>query len=105
MEEQMIVATSKALEYIQYLKTKYGQIIFHQSMGCCNGTAPICLQEGDLILGEDDIQIGTIGGCPYYMDKRQLDYLQHTKMIVDIVKGKSGVFSLEATDEMMFIIK
>jgi uncharacterized protein (DUF779 family) len=83
MEEAMttiprVLATDAALELIARLKAKHGPLMFHQSGGCCDGSSPMCYPEGDLLVGDGDVRLGEIGGCPFYMSAAQFEYWKHT---------------------------
>jgi len=75
---ERVIATDAALELIELLKKRHGPIMFHQSGGCCDGSSPMCYPEGDLILGNQDVLLGEIGECPFYMHKNQFDYWKHS---------------------------
>lgn len=102
---ERVIASDAALELIELLKKRHGQLIFHQSGGCCDGSSPMCYPEGDLILGNQDILLGEIGGCPFYMHKNQFDYWKHTQLIIDVVEGRGGMFSLEGVEGKRFLTR
>ncbi len=90
-----VVATPAALELIGRLQSTYGEILFHQSGGCCDGSSPMCYPQGEFPLGDHDVCLGEIGGAPFYMGGAQFDYWRHTQLIIDVVAGQGGMFSLE----------
>lgn len=90
-----VVATPSALELIEDLRQKHKNIIFHQSGGCCDGSAPMCYPQAEFIIGDNDVKLGEIGGIPFYIGTSQYDYWSHTQLIIDIVLGQGGMFSLE----------
>jgi uncharacterized protein (DUF779 family) len=90
-----VLATESALALIAQLKAKYGDILFHQSGGCCDGSAPMCFPVGDYLLAPGDVKLGEIGGVGFYMSPSQFEYWQHTQLIIDVVAGMGGMFSLE----------
>lgn len=100
-----VIATDAALELIEFLKRKHGPLIFHQSGGCCDGSSPMCYPEGDLILGDQDVLLGSIGGVPFYMLQSQFDYWKHTQLIIDVVEGRGGMFSLEGVEGKRFLTR
>lgn len=100
-----VVATDAALRLIEKLKAKHGPLMFHQSGGCCDGSAPMCYPLGEFIVGDADIKIGEIGGCPFYMGRAQFDYWEHTQLIIDVVEGRGGMFSLEGPEGMRFLTR
>jgi uncharacterized protein (DUF779 family) len=90
-----VVATPAALELIERLRGDYGDILFHQSGGCCDGSAPMCYPRGEFLIGDNDVALGEIGGAPFYIGAAQFDYWKHTQLIIDVVPGQGGMFSLE----------
>mgnify|MGYP003390325397 FL=1 len=102
---QRVQATDAALALIQQLQQKHGDIMFHQSGGCCDGSSPMCYEQGDLFLGDQDILLGEIGGAPFYMHKNQFDYWKHTQLIIDVVDGRGGMFSLEGVEGKRFLTR
>lgn len=102
---ERVIATDAALELIELLKERHGRIMFHQSGGCCDGSSPMCYPEGDLILGSQDVLLGEIGGSPFYMHKNQFDYWRHTQLIIDVVEGRGGMFSLEGVEGKRFLTR
>lgn len=91
-----LIATEAAKKLLQRLKDSYGSdLLFHQSGGCCDGSAPMCYQQGDFLLGDQDIQIGNIDQVPFYMHQDQFERWQHTDLIIDAVEGGGGMFSLD----------
>lgn len=102
---ERVIATDAALELIELLKKRHGQVMFHQSGGCCDGSSPMCYPEGDLILGSQDVLLGEIGGSPFYMHKNQFDYWKHTQLIIDVVEGRGGMFSLEGVEGKRFLTR
>lgn len=102
---ERVLATDATLELLELLKEKHGPLIFHQSGGCCDGSSPMCYPEGDLILGEQDILLGKIGATPFYMHKNQFDYWKHTQLIIDVVDGRGGMFSVEGVEGKRFLTR
>ncbi|AMO87353.1 hypothetical protein B857_02555 [Solibacillus isronensis B3W22] len=98
-----VIATEAALQLIEKLKERHGPVMFHQSGGCCDGSSPMCYPDGDLIIGNQDILLGLIGGSPFYMHKNQYDYWKHTQIIIDVVDGRGGMFSLEGVEGKRFL--
>ncbi len=90
-----VTATAVALELIETLRAQYGDVLFHQSGGCCDGSAPMCYPVGDYIVGDRDVNLGTIGGAQVFISRSQFEYWQHTQLIIDVVPGRGGMFSLE----------
>jgi len=102
---ERVIATDAALELIELLKERHGSIMFHQSGGCCDGSSPMCYEQGDLLLGNQDVLLGEIGGSPFYMHKNQFDYWKHTQLIIDVVDGRGGMFSLEGVEGKRFLTR
>ena len=102
---ERVIATDAALELIELLKERHGPIMFHQSGGCCDGSSPMCYEQGDLLLGNQDVLLGEIGGSPFYMHKNQFDYWKHTQLIIDVVDGRGGMFSLEGVEGKRFLTR
>jgi len=100
-----VSVTPAALELIEQLKQTYGPIMFHQSGGCCDGSAPMCFQVGEFKLGSVDEKVGEIGGCEFWMDREQFKRWMHTRWTVDVVPGRGASFSLEAPLNRRFLIR
>lgn len=100
-----VTATDEALALIELLKEKHGPLMFHQSGGCCDGSSPMCFEDGDLIVGDQDVLLGHIGGVPFYMMKSQYEYWKHTQLIIDVVDGRGGMFSLEGVEGKRFLTR
>ena len=100
-----VIATSAALALIDRLRAEHGDLMFHQSGGCCDGSAPMCYPAGEFPLGENDRRLGTIGGAPFYISESQFAYWQHTLLIIDTVPGRGGMFSLEGPTGERFLTR
>ena len=100
-----VTATEAALALIERLKTKYGDLMFHQSGGCCDGSAPMCYPAGEFLVGDSDVLLGEIGGCPFYIGAAQYEYWKHTQLIIDVVEGRGGMFSLEGPEGLRFLTR
>jgi uncharacterized protein (DUF779 family) len=100
-----VVATPAALALIGELRARHGPLMFHQSGGCCDGSAPMCFAAGDLIVGEADVRLGEIGGAPFYMTRAQFAYWQHTRLVIYVVPGAGGMFSLESGTGRRFLTR
>jgi len=90
-----VVATAAALELVAHLVQLHGPVMFHQSGGCCDGSAPMCYAQGEFIVGDHDRLLGHLGGMPFYISGSQFAYWQHTQLNIDVVPGRGGMFSLE----------
>jgi uncharacterized protein (DUF779 family) len=100
-----VLATDAALTLIAKLKAKHGPLMFHQSGGCCDGSSPMCFPEGELLVGDGDVRLGEIGDCPFYMSVAQYEYWKHTQLIIDVVPGRGGMFSLEGPEGLRFLTR
>ncbi len=100
-----VLATPAALELIATLRAEHGPLLFHQSGGCCDGSSPMCFGRDDYIVGDLDVRLGEIGGAPFYMSPSQFDYWKHTQLIIDVVPGRGGMFSLENGRDVRFLTR
>jgi uncharacterized protein (DUF779 family) len=99
---QKVVATLAAVQLIEQLKRKHGALMFHQSGGCCDNSAANCYLPGEITTGAGDVLLGEIGGCPFYISKSQYEYWKHTQLIIDVIDGQGGTFSLEGPEGKAF---
>ncbi len=90
-----VVATAAALQMIAELRARHGPLMFFQSGGCCDGSAPMCYPDGEFNVSGTDVYLGTLGGAPFYMGMEQFAYWEHTQLIIDVVAGNGGMFSLD----------
>jgi uncharacterized protein len=102
---ERVLATDAALKLIAHLRAKHGPLMFHQSGGCCDGSAPMCYPAGEFKVGGNDVHLGEIGGVPFYMDADQFDYWKHTQLIIDVVPGRGHGFSVEAPEGVRFLTR
>ena len=79
--------------------------MFHQSGGCCDGSSPMCFALGEFEVGRNDVRLGTIGGAPFYISRPQFEYWKHTHLIIDVVAGRGGMFSLEGPEGVRFLTR
>ena len=100
-----VTATPATLELIERLRAEHGQLMFHQSGGCCDGSAPMCYAAGEFMLGDADRLLGDIGGMPFYISQAQFEYWKHTQLIIDVVDGRGGMFSLEGPTGRRFLTR
>ncbi len=105
MSFERIAITDAAAEVVKKLKGEYGELIFHQSGGCCDGSAPMIFEKEDMYLDESDILMGQLVGVNYYMNEDQFEYWKHTHVTVDITEGRGSSFSLEIPLGLRFIIQ
>jgi len=97
--------TAAAAALIRELTAEHGPLLFHQSGGCCDGSAPMCYPQNDFKIGQRDVLLGTIAGCPFYMGAAQFEYWKHTHLTIDVVPGRGGGFSLEAPRGVRFLTR
>jgi uncharacterized protein len=100
-----VSATAAALQLIKKLQARHGALLFHQSGGCCDGSSPMCFPNGDFLVGDADVLLGEIGGVPFYMSAAQFQYWEHTHLIIDVVPGRGGMFSLEGPEGLRFLTR
>ncbi|PRY17455.1 DUF779 domain-containing protein [Kineococcus rhizosphaerae] len=107
--------TPEAAEELRSLRARHGDLMFHQSGGCCDGSSPMCFPDGDFIVSEADEFLGnldvptregaegfTVG---VWMSKEQYRLWAHTELTIDLVPGRGAGFSLEAPDGVRFIVR
>ena len=101
-----LAVTPAALDLIARLREEHGELMFHQSGGCCDGSAPMCFPAGDLMVDDDnDVLLGEVAGCPFYMSTFQYQYWRHTHLTLDVTEGRGSSFSLEIPLGLRFIIR
>ena len=97
--------TDAASKVVEQLRTKNGELMFHQSGGCCDGSSPMCYPKGEFIVGRSDIWLGEVAGCDFYMAKDQFEFWQHTELTIDVTPGRGASFSLEIPLGVRFVTK
>jgi len=102
---EKVLATAAADALIERLRQKHGPVLFHQSGGCCDGSSPMCYPQDDFIVGDRDVQLGVIAGAPFYMSPSQYEYWKHTQLIIDVVEGRGGMFSLDNSEGVRFLTR
>lgn len=100
-----VIATDAAVQLIRTVRAKHGPVMFHQSGGCCDGSAPMCYPDGEFMLGDHDVLMGEIDGAKFYMSGPQFEYWKHTQLIIDVVPGRGGMFSLEGPEGLRFLTR
>jgi uncharacterized protein (DUF779 family) len=98
-----VIATAAALEACDRLRAARGPLLFFQSGGCCDGSLPLCFVLGDLLIGEHDVLLGEVAGCPFFIDHRHYRAWQHSQIILDVAPGDPEGFSLPAGPDAHFI--
>jgi uncharacterized protein (DUF779 family) len=102
---EQVSATPAALDLIARLQAENGPVLFHQSGGCCDGSSPMCYPQHEFIIGDHDVKLGEVGGAPVYISGSQFAVWRHTQLIIDVVKGRGGMFSLENGTEQRFLTR
>lgn len=103
---ERVIATEAALALIERLKAKHGaQLMFFQSGGCCDGSAPMCYLIGELTVSRYDLRLGSIGGCEFFISQSQYEYWQNSQLIIDVTQGHGSTFSLEGPEGVCFLTR
>ena len=106
-----VLITRTAAELLSTLQQRHGPVMFHQSGGCCDGSSPMCYPDGDFIVGDRDVLLGLLDvtspgqpdGVPLWISGPQFDAWKHTQLVIDLVPGRGGGFSLEAPEGFRFL--
>jgi uncharacterized protein (DUF779 family) len=102
-----VVITAAAAELLSRLMDRHGPVMFHQSGGCCDGSSPMCYPQGDFLVGDRDVLLGVLDvgaqGVPVWISGPQFATWKHTQLVIDVVPGRGGGFSLEAPEGMRFL--
>lgn len=100
-----VVVTKAAEALLEKLKQLHGPLMFHQSGGCCDGSAPMCYPEGEFKVGAHDVRLGAIAGCEFFIGGQQAPLWAHTQLIIDAVPGRGAGFSIESPEGMRFLTR
>jgi uncharacterized protein (DUF779 family) len=100
-----VTATSAALQLLTEIVADHGPVLFHQSGGCCDGSSPMCYRQDEFIVGDRDVKLGEIGGAPFYIGAAQYEAWKHTDLLIDVVAGRGGMFSLDNGRERRFLVR
>lgn len=101
-----VLATAEAETLIRHLTDRHGPLMFHQSGGCCDGSAPMCFPRGEFRIGQDDVLLGRVAGdVPVWIGGAQFEYWRHTQVTIDVVPGRGAGMSLEAPEGVRFIVR
>jgi uncharacterized protein len=98
-----VTISVEAIEVVKDLKSRFGELMFHQSGGCCDGSQPMCFEKGDFKIGNSDVCIGNIEGCEFWMSKDQFEYWKYTQLNIHISKGRGSSFSIEIPMGLRFL--
>lgn len=105
MATKRVLITEKAKEIIDQLRSMHGELMFHQSGGCCDGSQPMCFEKGEFRIGGSDVWLGEVHGCDFFMNFDQFEYWKHTQLTLDITDGRGSSFSLEIPLGLRFVIR
>ena len=105
MDTARVRATQAALELIADIQEDHPDILFHQSGGCCDGSSPMCYPTSDFKVGARDVKLGEVGGVPVFISASQFEAWKHTQLILDVVPGRGGMFSLDNGRERRFLTR
>ena len=106
-----VAVTGEAADLVRRLTLAHGPVMFHQSGGCCDGSAPMCFPVGDFITSDADVHLGDLDfdglaePVAVWMSRSQYEYWKHTHLTIDVVKGRGAGFSLEAPEGVRFLIR
>jgi len=100
-----VLATDDTVTLIQELISNHGPVVFHQSGGCCDGSAPMCFPRNEFRVGSRDVFLGQIAEQPFFMSESQFEYWQHTQLIIDVTPGRGGMFSIEGPTGKRFLTR
>ena len=103
--EPRVLATDAAIDLIGEIRADHPDILFHQSGGCCDGSSPMCYPSNEFMIGDTDVKLGEIGGVPVYISGSQFEAWKHTQLIIDVVPGRGGTFSLDNGREKRFLTR
>lgn len=103
---QRVLITEAAKDVIDTLRKRFGsELMFHQSGGCCDGSAPMCFEKGDFKVGSQDVWIGKVYNCDFFMSADQFEYWKYSELTLDITPGRGSSFSIEIPMGIRFIIR
>ena len=100
-----VTATDAARVLLSEIIEDHGPVLFHQSGGCCDGSSPMCYPKDDFKIGLSDVKLGEIDGSAVYISGSQFQVWQHTQLIIDVVAGRGGMFSLDNGREKRFLTR
>lgn len=101
---EQVVATDAAVATLRHLEVTFGPLMLFLSGGCCDGSSPICLREGELILGKEDVLLGEVEGVPFYVDREQFERWNRPRLVLDVSRGPAEGFSLEGLAGVHFTV-
>jgi uncharacterized protein (DUF779 family) len=105
MHVSRVDVTEAAVTLLRRLQAQHGDLVFHQSGGCCDGSSPMCYPRREFRIGDRDVYLGEIADVPFYIGAQQFEYWQHTHLTIDVVPGRGGGFSLETPEGLRFLTR
>lgn len=105
MPAEEVSATVTALAELTRLRERHGPLMLFQSGGCCEGSSPLCLNEGELLVGPNDVLLGEIDGTPFYIDADQYERWNRPVFVLDVAPGASDTLSLEGAHGVHFVTR
>lgn len=105
MAVKRLLITDEAKELMDELRERHGELMFHQSGGCCDGSSPMCFKGGQFRVGQSDVKLGEVYGAPFYMARDQFEYWKHMQLTLDVKEGRGSSFSIEIPTGKRFVIK
>ena len=100
-----VAATQAAIDLLADIRKAHGPVMFHQSGGCCDGSSPMCFPVGEFPLGSTDVCLGDVDGAEVWISGPQFEVWKHTQLILDVVPGRGGMFSLDNGTERRFLTR
>jgi uncharacterized protein (DUF779 family) len=100
-----VACTEITAQWLKKLEGIHGPLLFHQSGGCCDGSSPMCYPRNEFKIGDEDVFLGWIAETPFYISGSQFEYWSHTKLVIDVVPGRGGGFSVEAPEGIRFLTR
>ncbi len=100
-----VLISPEAEKVVETLKNRFGELMFHQSGGCCDGSQPMCFEKGEFKIGGSDVKLGEIAGCEFFMSRDQFEYWKNTQLTIDVTQGRGSSFSLEIPMGVRFIVQ
>lgn len=105
ISRELVSATPAAKQLLAEIIADHGPVLFHQSGGCCDGSSPMCYPRGDFIIGDRDVLLGDVDETPFYIGASQFEAWKHTRLVLDVVPGRGGMFSLDNGRERRFLVR
>jgi uncharacterized protein len=100
-----VVATDSAIAEIERLRARHGRLMFFLSGGCCDGSSPMCFPDGELLVGPNDLLLGAVDGCPFYIDAEQYQRWNQPALVLDIAPGAGSGLSVEGAHDLHFVVR